>query len=271
MAGLSSGTEGFKTVGVLLRDEEQRGPLEELRVLFGAWGIDVVCLNEVEEGAGEPDLVMALGGDGTVLRALDRFPQCPVLAVNFGTVGFLTAADRNDLEEVVGLLMRGDYLVSERLVLQCTYPNGQAHAVNEVIVRTVNRFVFVDVFVDDTKIRTIRGDGVVVSTPTGSTAFLLATGGPLVMPQVRCMVLDGINEFNFTSRALILSPETRLCLHISPETRDSNIYLMVDGRQLGALNLGQEVHISQAAHKARLIYFEKNYFFHNLSSKLSWD
>ena len=138
-------------------------------------------------------------------------------------------------------------------------------------MRTVNRFAFVDVFVDDTKIRTIQGDGVVVGTPTGSTAFLLSTGAPLVMPEVRCMVLDGINEFNFTSRALILSPETRLCLHISPETRDSNIYLTVDGRELGALCPGQQVHISQAPHTARLIYFEENYFFHNLSSKLSWD
>ena len=261
----------LEKVGVLLRDEEPRHPFEELQALFGARDIEVVCLNEVEEEKPKLDLVMVLGGDGTVLRALDRFPQCPVLAVNFGTVGFLTAADRKDLEKVVALLMQGEYLVSERLVLQCTYPDGQVHAINEVIVRTLNRFAFVDVFVDDTKIRTIQGDGVVVGTPTGSTAFLLATGAPLVMPEVRCIVLDGINEFNFTSRTLILSPESRLRLHISPETRDPNIYLTVDGRQLGVLSPDQEVHIRQARHKARLVYFEKNYFFHNLSSKLSWD
>ena len=259
-------------VGVLLRDAEQDYPLDEVERLFGRQGIAVVLLEntDVAQGGQAIDLVIAMGGDGTVLRALDRFPQCPVLAINFGTVGFLTAGDRKDLERIIALLVRGEYLVSERLVLQCRYPSGQVSAINDVIVRTRYHLIFTDVFINDTKIRTIQGDGVVVGTPTGSTAFLLSTGAPIVMPDVRCMVLDGINEYNFSSRSLILAPESQVRLHIAPETRDPDIYLFVDGRQLGSLQPGQQVHISPAQHTAKLIYFEPNFFFHNLTSKLSW-
>ena len=127
-----------------------------------------------------------------------------------------------------------------------------------------------DVFVDDAKIRTIRGDGVVVGTPTGSTGLLLSMGAPLVMPEVRCMLLDGINEYNFTSRTLILPAEKRVRLRVSPETLDSQVALIADGREICSLAPDQEVYVSQAAHTARLIYLDDNYFFHNLSEKLSW-
>jgi NAD+ kinase len=260
----------LKKVGLLLRDEEQEYPLEEVHKIFGGQGIALVLLDQAADSPDNMDLVMAMGGDGTVLQALDHFPQCPVLAINFGTVGFLTAADRKDLEHIVALLVQGKFLISERLVLDCEYPGGTRRVVNEAIVRTYNRLVYTDVFVDDTKIRTIRADGVVVGTPTGSTAHLLAMGAPIVMPDVRCMILDGINEYNLTSRALILPPESHICLHISPETRDPHVYLTIDGRQVGSLSPGQDVHIRQSPHTAKLIYFEANYFFHNLSSKLAW-
>ena len=124
--------------------------------------------------------------------------------------------------------------------------------------------------IDDDKIRTIRGDGVVVGTPTGSTGLLMAMGAPLVMPEVRCMMLDGINEYNFTSRTLILPAEKRVRLHVSPETRDQHVTLVVDGREMCGLDPGQDVYVGQAEHTARLIYLDNHYFFNNLSEKLSW-
>ena len=260
----------LKKIGLLLRDEEQEYPLEEIHKVFAGRGIDLILLDQMVGIPDDVDLVMAMGGDGTALHALDRFPHCPVLAINFGKIGFLTAADRKDLEHIATLLVQGKFLVSERLVLDCEFPGGARRVINEVIVRTYNRLVFTDVFVGDAKIRTIRADGVVVGTPTGSTAHLLAMGAPIVMPDVRCMILDGINEYNLTSRALILPPESHICLHISPETRDPHVYLTIDGRQVDSLSPGQNVHIRQAPHTAKLIYFEPNYFFHNLSSKLSW-
>ena len=184
-------------------------PVAEVRDLFDPHGIEV-CFIEGDEHPGDLDLVVALGGDGTVLRAFARFPQRPVLAINFGTVGFLTAGDRKDLARIVQLLVDGQYFVSERLVLSCRHPCGESLVFNEVTLRAHHKMLSTDVFVDDAKIRTIRGDGVVVGTPTGSTGLLLSMGAPLVMPEVRCMLLDGINEYNFTSRTLILPAEKRV-------------------------------------------------------------
>jgi len=259
----------FNKVGILVRDEEQPFPIEELSREFSKHGVEAMLLDQGDEPPGV-DLVMAMGGDGTVLRALDRFPDCPVLAINFGTVGFLTAGDRKDLKQIVQRLIEGRYLASERLLLDCEFDGERHQAINEIELRALSRLVFIDVHVNDTEIRTIRGDGVVIGTPTGSTGFLLSTGAPIVMPDVRCLILDGINEHNFTSRALILTPESRIRLHISDETKASEVYLIIDGNQICNLEPGREVHINQAKRTAKLIYFEDNYFFHNLTSKLSW-
>ena len=257
-------------VGILLRDNEQGYPLQEITELFGRHGIELAELEWNKDPPIDLDLVMAMGGDGTALKALDLCPLCPVLAVNYGTVGFLTAGDRADLESILAHLVKGEFLVSERIALECQYPTGCVRAVNEVIVRTYNRLMFTDVSVDDIEIRTIRGDGVVVGAPTGSTGFLLSTGAPIVMPDVRCLVLDGINEYNFSSRAIILPPDSRIRLHISPKTKDCRVYLTVDGRSQGELRPGDDILIRQADTPARLIYFDRSYFFHNLSSRLNW-
>jgi NAD+ kinase len=193
-----------------------------------------------------------------------------VLAINFGTVGFLTAGDRKDLAQIVQLLVDGEYFVSERLVLSCRFPGGESLVYNEVTLRARHKLIFTDVFVDDAKIRTIRGDGVVVGTPTGSTGLLMAMGAPLVMPEVRCMMLDGINEYNFTSRPLILPAEKRVRLRVNSETRDEHVALIIDGREIRMLTPEDEVHVGLAEHMARLIYLDDNYFFNNLSEKLSW-
>ena len=257
-------------IGVLLRDEGQPFPLSEIRRLFDSHGI---ALTIIEDGVAPPadlDLVMAMGGDGTALRALDLCPDIPVLAINFGTVGFLTAGDRTDLETILQRLVAGDYILSERVCLECHHPGGMVRAVNEVMVRSSNRLVFVDVYVDDTKIRTISGDGVVLGTPTGSTDFLLSAGAPIVMPEVRCLILDGINEYNFSSRSLILTPEARVRLSIGRETREPEVILTADGRRITTLSPGVDLEVVSSPKTARLVYFDQNYFFHNLTSKLSW-
>lgn len=257
-------------VGVLLRDETPPHPFGELAGLLKRKGIEAVLLAWDADPPEDLDLIIAMGGDGTVLKALDVGSTVPVLAINFGTVGFLTAGDRGELTTIVGRLTAGDYIVSERLVLHCVHPTGVIRAINEVIVRTSNRFCFVDVHVDGTKIRTIQGDGVVVGTPTGSTGFLLSAGAPIVMPDVRCFILDGIHEHNFTSRTLIVPPDSDIRLSISPQTRDPHVYLTADGRQVSDLKPGDELQITQSETSAKLIYFEPHYFFHNLSSKLDW-
>jgi len=260
----------LRRVGLFCRDRGQADPARELGEFLSSRKIELVALDSAAPSPCALDLVIAMGGDGTVLRALDLFHRCPVLAINFGTVGFLTAGDRRDLQAIIERVIAGRFIVSERLVLACEYPGGTVRAVNEIILGTSYHLVRIEVFVDGTRIRTIRGDGVVVGTPTGSTALLLSTGAPIVMPDARCLILDGINEYNFTSRALILTPDTRIRLHLGEETRGCQVQLLADGRQVATVAPGAEVCVARAPYTARLIYLEENYFFHNLSSKLGW-
>jgi len=262
----------FKTIGVLLRDSTQSYPIHYLKSLFEPLGAKLVVLNKHKHKPKRKlDLVIAMGGDGTVLQALDMLPNCPVLAINYGTVGFLTAGDRDDLTRLMERLVNNDYFLSERLLLRCDYQRKTVHAVNEVFLRSSGRMISVDVFVNGAKIRTIRGDGVILGTPTGSTGYLLSTGAPLVMPDANCFILDGINEYNFSSRALILSPDAKIRLHVQSLLPDQEALLVVDGNQVASLKEGEELMLTRSERRAQLIFFEENYFFHNLSSRLSWN
>ncbi|MBI4084247.1 MAG: NAD(+)/NADH kinase [Candidatus Lambdaproteobacteria bacterium] len=260
----------LRTVGLLLRESQDAYPLAQLKAVLDRVGARLHILNQ-GPAPEKLDLVIALGGDGTVLKALDLSPDCPVLAVNFGTVGFLTAGDRGELERLLRRLLADDYVVSERLLLRCEAPFGISHAVNEVVLRSSNRMISVDVFVDDTKIRRIRADGVIVGTPTGSTGYLLSTGAPIVMPDVDCLILDGINEYNFTSRALILSPSAHIRLHLPTLLPGQQVTVVVDGNDAGMLQADQELRLTRSERRASLVFFDKHYFFHNLSSRLSWN
>jgi NAD+ kinase len=260
----------FKAVGVLLRDPHQSFPLAFLKAAFDGEGGTIHLLNDGAPGV-PLDLIIAMGGDGTVLKALDLDLDCPVLAINFGTVGFLTAGDRSELEALVQRLLRGDYLVSERILLRCEFPGGARNVVNELVLRSSWRMINVEVSVDGARIRTIRGDGVIVGTPTGSTGYLLSTGGPIVMPGAECMVLDGINEYNFTSRALVLPARTHVRLFLPSLLPGQQVWVYIDGEDRAALGAGQEVNISLAPRRARLIFFDPHYFFRNLSSRLYWN
>jgi NAD+ kinase len=259
----------LKSVGVLLRDVAQPFPLDRLRAAFDRIGARMHLLDHVPPPE-RLDLIIAMGGDGTVLRALDEYPGHPVLAINYGTVGFLTAGDRSELEKILDQVLSGDYVLSERLILRCEYGGQTAHAVNEVLIRSTLRMIQVEVFVNEAPIRTIRGDGVIVGTPTGSTGYLLSTGAPLVMPDVHCFVLDGINEYNFSSRALILAPESSIRLRLPKLEPGQEAHLIVDGKFLGSLKERADVRLSRSERRAQLVFLDRNYFFHNLASRLRW-
>jgi NAD+ kinase len=259
----------LKAVGVLLRDGTDPAALTAVQPLFDRAGIRVHMLNQ-----GLPktplDVVIAMGGDGTVLKALDLMPDCPVLAINFGTVGFLTAGDRTELAALVGRLLKGDYLISERLLLRCDFPGGTTHVVNEIVLKSTWRMIQVEVDVNGARIRTIRGDGVIVGTPTGSTGYLLSAGAPIVMPDVQCFVLDGINEYNFTSRAVIVAPTSHIRLHVPNLLPGQRVEMIADGNLVGELLPGQDLMLKCSERRAQLIFFDAHYFFHNLSSRLGW-
>ena len=242
--------------------------------LFNEWfvphGIEIITVGHGKESETSLDLVVSFGGDGTVLAALSLFPECPILAVNFGNVGFLTAGNREDLTDMLQSVLDGKYVISERSVLECLHPHGTDYAVNEIVARGATRLIAIELSINGKHIRRVRGDGVIVGTATGSTAYLLAAGSPIVIPELRCMIIAGLNEYDFRSRHLVVTGESQIKLEISEQTHEKEIYLSADGKEKVPLRIGDEVLIQESERQAKLVFMEKNYFFHNLSSRLSW-
>lgn len=255
-------------IGILVRDDGRDYPVEHLQRAFAPANAELVYLNE--NPGKDLDLVFVMGGDGTVLEALCDYASVPVLAVNFGTVGFLTAGDSSELEAIVQRLLEGDYRLERRLMLESTFKGENFNIVNEVVIKGTTKMVSVDVIVDDVFIHTVRGDGVIVGTPTGSTSYLLSTGASIVMPTVDCFILSGINEYRFSSRSLILDGRSTVKIRINESTRERDIFLSHDGRDKHPIELGDELEVRKSGTPIQLIFFEKDYFFRNLKNRLDW-
>lgn len=259
----------LRRIGIFTRDAVQDYRLNGMRRLFNRAHIEVV---ELDHGpAPEPlDLVMALGGDGTVLRALAAHPGVPVLAVNFGTLGFLTASDREDLDKVIVRLLSDDYFIEERLTLEVVHQGRSLRCINEVVVKCMTHMIQVAVSVGGAATHSPRGDGVIVGTPTGSTAYLLSTGAPVVTPEVDCIILKPLNEYSLSSRSLILPGSAELTLRVETERRQQEVLLVIDGKRQGEVAHGDVIEVRRSSVPARLVYFDRDYFFRNLRSRLNW-
>jgi NAD+ kinase len=139
-----------------------------------------------------------------------------------------------------------------------------------MVVRGATRLITVELSIDQQSIRKIRGDGVIVGTATGSTAYLLAAGSPIVMPELRCMIVSGLNEYDFRARHLVVTHDSEIHLRVSSQTREQDIYLSIDGKNKIPLAINDEIMVRESKRQAQLVFLEPNYFFHNLASRLSW-
>ena len=257
-------------VGVFFRNGFQPSFVDRMKAIFDRAGIALRVLSGSQREQVAPDLIVALGGDGTVLHALAFYPDVPCLPINFGRIGFLSAGNEDEAETLILKLLDGEYFIDERLRLVSEF-HGQSHnVINEVIIKGTTRMISVEVFVDGERIHTIRGDGAIVGTPTGSTSYLMTTGSSIVAPRVSCLILNGINEYRFASRSLILPADVSIRLHIDEDTREKEIFVSHDGRDKLMAEPGEEIFVKAADEPARLIFFDRHAFFHNLKSRLDW-
>ena len=260
----------LRWIGLFTTNHEPTRLLHRIRDILAPHGAEVMLLKKGGDANSRLDLVIAVGGDGTVLSALVSHPEVPLLAINAGTVGFLTAGDLEDLDSILERVIAGRHFISKRSILKCTHPHGTSYIVNEMVVRGATRLITVELSIDQQPIRKIRGDGVIVGTATGSTAYLLAAGSPIVMPEVRCMIVSGLNEYDFRARHLVVTHDSEIRLRVSSQTREKDLYLSTDGKNKIPLKVNDEIMVRESKRQARLVFLEPNYFFHNLASRLSW-
>lgn len=219
------------------------------------------------------DLAISLGGDGTMLRTVDLVYECgaAVLGVNVGQMGYLTEVEPTDLDAAVGRLLAGDFEVEERMVLEIVVDaggsaSGRWWALNEAVIEKVRtgRLARLDVAINGTPFTTYAADGVIIATPTGSTAYSFSARGPIVSPRHRCILLTPVSPHMLFDRSLVLDAEEELRFTVCS---GGNVVLMLDGRELGPLESGDTVTCTGGPKPARLVTFGPRDFHQILKAK----
>lgn len=272
-----------------LHKERAQAAAHQLLQWLEERGIEV-AVPEVEARAlGRPELAhpwadlaekveaaVVLGGDGTLLSAAKPLASCgkPLLGINLGHLGFLSEVEIGEAEEALARLLRGEYSVENRMMLEATVvrqgrPSERYHALNDVVVNrgTVARIITLEAVAGDERIERFRGDGLIVATPTGSTAYSLAAGGPILAPQLEAILLTPICPHTLYARSLVLRPDARLRIRVLASSEE--VALTVDGQAGEALSAGDELAIQRSPLVTRLIRLRPPGFFRVVHTRLS--
>jgi NAD+ kinase len=235
--------------------------------------IPVESRSEAAEGA---EVVLVLGGDGTLLRAaeLARPAGIPLLGVNLGRVGFLAEADPESLDDAVNAVIEGDYHVEERMTLEAAVVinGGQARrtwALNEACVEKTSRERILDVVleVDGRPLTGFGCDGVLCATPTGSTAYTFSAGGPVVWPEVRALLLMPLAAHALFARPVVISPDSPVAIEV--DARGYPAVLVCDGRRTIPVPPGARVELAQGSLPVRLVRLREQSFTDRLVRKFA--
>ena len=249
--------------------EVRHGP-ENARLFAETLGNAIVAAGGevVDSSVQPPDVVLAVGGDGTMLAATQKAlaHDVPILGFNLGTMGFLAEAEPSELDAVITRLLAGDFRIAERMTITATVDGVSATGVNDVIVEKVDsqRLIHLDVAVDDAPFLTYRADGLVVATPTGSTAYSFSARGPLIDPILEAMILTPVAAHSLFDRTLVLPPSTRLSIKV---VRDRPVKVTVDKIDMGHLVSGKTVQIERGSRPARFVRFHDRPFTQTITEK----
>jgi NAD+ kinase len=242
---------------------------------FSVWSLPSHTTEELHQHMEETDLVLVLGGDGTILSVAREAALfgLPLLGVNFGRVGFLTELEPHEVEKQLPLYLDGDCWLDERAMLQAALESEGASeeflALNDIVVvrGALPRVVRIKVWIDSHFYNTTVADGMIVSTATGSTAYNLAAGGPILYPQVRGSVLTPIAPHLAADRSLILDPGTAIKLQIFTDGQDG--VLSADGQINRNLRDGALVSVTNSPYTTRFLRRRPpTYFYQILTRKL---
>ena len=242
-------------------------------------GIEV-CSDRAEISGGEvlsreaviagSDLLIVCGGDGSILAVARRAAarSVPVMGVIFGQLGFLSEVEAAGLSGALDRVLSGDYEVERRLMLRASWQGQEVDALNDIVVRRESSLAVVraDVEVDGLKLDHYVADGILVSTPTGASAYALSCGGAIVHPRLTCLSLMAICPHSLRARPVMLAPDQEISVRI--EARSLPAMICADGQDLISMASGESVRIRRAPYDARLIRLDRRDFFAKVHAKL---
>jgi len=223
------------------------------------------------------DMVVVLGGDGTLLSVarLVGDLRTPILGVNLGSLGFMTEITRSELFPMLEQVLAGDFTVSERMrLLAIIRRKGEEVAryrvLNDIVINkgALARIIDMEAWVDDDYLTTFKADGLIVSTPTGSTGYNLAAGGPIVYPGNHCHVISPICPHTLTNRPIVVSDEATI--RIAVKSLEQDVVFTADGQEGMPLECGDVVELRKSNHSTLLIKSPSKDYFQVLRTKLHW-
>ena len=269
----------IRKAGIILKQgsAKPRKIARELITWLSDRGIETV-VDTVDK---DLDILIILGGDGTLLLVADKASryEIPVMGINLGGLGFLTAVAAKERFEAMELLLSGKMLVQKRILLKTrllgtsadrTSPENYQYALNDVVISKgdIDQIVKMRTWSDQEFITTYRADGLIFSTPTGSTAYNLSSGGPIVQPGLPCILVTPICPFMLESRPVLLSPEVTLITQL--DGKADNVKVIVDGRFAWNMLENSQLEVKTAAKPLYLVSMPQKGYFEILRNKLNW-
>ncbi len=214
----------------------------------------------LEEINKKADIVVTVGGDGTILRALEKVEK-PVFAINSGGMGFLSEVESKYATGGLKQVIAGDYNVEERAKLKIMLDGKRLpDAANEVTVQTcrIAKIMYLQIFVEDDLIETLGADGVIIATPTGSTSYALSVGGPILDPSVNAMVIAPLAPFKLSARPWVVPLEKKIGIKLLAKSKDCK--LVIDGENPQNVTTDSDIVITGSEKKARFVRFGESFY-----------
>lgn len=229
----------------------------------------VIPLEEFERFA---DVIISFGGDGTMLAAARMFlnSDIPIMGINFGKLGFLAEFDTHQIEHALSALMSGDYIIEDRAMAEVTLNGETLYALNDFVIQRKNfaRMITVRAYIDNTVIADYRADGLIVATPTGSTAYSLSCNGPVIAPACSVFCLTPISPHSLTLRPLVVPDTAEICLEPAMDTGD--VQLIADGQEVRTIKGSEQITIRRSTQEVKLIRQVERSYYELLKAKLLW-
>ena len=254
----------------VLMDSKRKGALE--------------CASDLSEFTNESeiDLLIVIGGDGTILRSVRELSDCttPILSVNKGRVGFLAEVEFSEAETLLPELLSGGGVIDERKLLHVVAKRSddiilEGFALNEAVIAqgTIARLVDLKTSVNGESLTTFHADGLILSTPTGSTAYSLSSGGPIVHPTLDAMILTPINPHSFSQKPVVLRSDALVEVEVQTKNnkyKDSGVVLTLDGKVYKEVQRGDIISVTQDTRTVKFLRRKQDMFFGTLRQKLKW-
>ncbi|MBW2558924.1 MAG: NAD(+)/NADH kinase [Deltaproteobacteria bacterium] len=275
----------IKRVGIIANSDKEKAAEYSLRL--GRWlsdrGLEVFFEEEIAKKTDMPgiprsdlasrvDLIVVFGGDGTLLMAarVAMGSDVPVLGVNLGEFGFMTVINLNEMLTAMEIVLEGGCSISRRMMLSVSLEGVEYPALNDVVINRGNlsRMVNLETFVDGKYLSTFKADGLIISTPTGSTAYSLSSGGPIVLPELDSIIINPICPHTLTNRPILLPPDS--AIEVIVWTKEGEASMTLDGQDLFILKSGDRVSINKSKKYINLVESPYRDYLEILRTKLGW-